>query len=213
MDNKKAIGYRIATALSRKNKLQKDLAKELGVKDNIISYFCGGQRTPNFQQLVSIAKYLDVTTDYLLGLTDVPSRDEDIQKAHDTTGLSEYSINALHYLKEIGDYDTAIEFNRDQSFEAMGCIEVLDSLLTHSEFALVLNDLARFYLCRRTALSTKPEENIDLESDEWRKYQKWLNENGMIVLNKDSAGEMYLQSACNGLREIAESVADDWEGK
>jgi transcriptional regulator with XRE-family HTH domain len=67
MDSK-IIGYRINAALALENKKQKELAKELGVTDNTISYFCSGKRTPNISQIVKIAKYLNVSTDYLLGI-------------------------------------------------------------------------------------------------------------------------------------------------
>lgn len=71
--NERKIGQRINAALATNKMLQKELAKILGVTDNTISYFCSGTRTPKIEQLVKIAKTLNVTTDYLLGLTDDPS--------------------------------------------------------------------------------------------------------------------------------------------
>ena len=71
--NERKIGQRINAALAANKMLQKELAKILGVTDNTISYFCSGARTPKIEQLVKIAKALNVTTDYLLGLTDDPS--------------------------------------------------------------------------------------------------------------------------------------------
>ena len=65
------IGKRINSALAEKDIKQKELAKKIGVNDNVISYWCSGSRTPNTQQIIQICNVLGVSADYLLGLTDV----------------------------------------------------------------------------------------------------------------------------------------------
>ena len=95
MDNK-IIGNRINTLLAIRRVKQKELAKVLGVKDNIISYFCSGARKPNLEQIIEIAKYFNVSTDYLLGLTDIKSTNVKVKDICDYTGLTEYSISLLH---------------------------------------------------------------------------------------------------------------------
>ena len=92
MDSK-IIGYRINAALASENKKQKELAKELGVTDNTISYFCSGKRTPNISQIVKIAKYLNVSADYLLGIEDGTTHDT--TELMDSLGLSERVISFL----------------------------------------------------------------------------------------------------------------------
>lgn len=99
MDNKKELGQRINTALALRDKKQKELARAIGVTDNTISYFCGGKRTPNLQQIIAIAKELNVSTDYLLGLSATPSIDEDIQAACKTTGLKETTIEKFVFMR------------------------------------------------------------------------------------------------------------------
>lgn len=49
---------------------QIELAKELGVSNGIISLWENGLREPNMFSLISIAKFFDVTIDYLVGLED-----------------------------------------------------------------------------------------------------------------------------------------------
>ena len=90
------IGRRINTVLAEKNIKQKDLASALGVTDNTISYFVSGKRTPNTEQIIKIAKFLDVSSDYLLGLSSAKSTNEIIQKIHKYTGLDEVPIMCLH---------------------------------------------------------------------------------------------------------------------
>lgn len=64
---------RLNKQLKEQNLLQKDLAKYIGVNENIISYYIIGQRVPKIEQLTKIAKFLNVTTDYLLGLSNNPN--------------------------------------------------------------------------------------------------------------------------------------------
>lgn len=89
------IGERIAHLLRIKNITQKELASAVGVHSNVISYWCKSVRTPSAEQVAIIAKYFKVTTDYLLGLTDVETPNHDVQSICRVVGLSEQSANNL----------------------------------------------------------------------------------------------------------------------
>ena len=97
MDNKtrEQIGLRINAALALSGKQQKELAKELDVPDNTVSYWCSGARTPNTAQIIGIARFTDVSADYLLGLSDVPSPDTDVQAICDHFGMTEEAYKGL----------------------------------------------------------------------------------------------------------------------
>ena len=95
---KNTIGQRINTVLAEKNIKQKDLASALGVTDNTISYYVSGKRIPNTEQIIKISKFLNVSSDYLLGLTDEPSNNPKINNIKAYTGLTENSIEFLHSL-------------------------------------------------------------------------------------------------------------------
>lgn len=92
----KTIGLRINELLAIKNIKQKELAKVLGVTDNTISYFVSGKRTPNISQIIEIAKFFDVSTDYILGLSKTPTSDPNIATIGDYTGLKKEAIYLLH---------------------------------------------------------------------------------------------------------------------
>ena len=51
-----------------KNVGQIELANALGVSKGIISLWENGLREPNMQSLITIAKYFNVSIDYLVGL-------------------------------------------------------------------------------------------------------------------------------------------------
>lgn len=76
-------------------KTQVEIAKDLGVKPQTISYYANG-REPNYDMLTKIAEYFDVTTDYLIGLTNSPTR---IPSAADDLGLSQRAIENLKKMK------------------------------------------------------------------------------------------------------------------
>lgn len=90
------IGKRIAIARERKNLSQTALAEKLNVHRQIVSYWENGNRTPNTEQIVNLSKILDVSSDYLLGLTDACTNKKDLQFICDYTGLNEESIQYLN---------------------------------------------------------------------------------------------------------------------
>lgn len=106
MDNRTVIGSRINSALAFSNKKQKELAAHLGIPDNTISYFCSGKRVPNAEQIIEIAKFLNVSADYLLGLTDNKTTDIDLQAVCKYTGLNENAIENIRKYYDLHSYDS-----------------------------------------------------------------------------------------------------------
>ena len=62
------FGTRIKQELKAKNKKQIDLAKHLNVQPSTLSEWLNGKNEPPMKTIVDIAVYLEVSTDYLLGL-------------------------------------------------------------------------------------------------------------------------------------------------
>lgn len=63
---RKIIGRRINELLAINDVKQKELAAYLSISDNIVSYFVKGTRVPNTEQIIKIANFFNVPTDYLL---------------------------------------------------------------------------------------------------------------------------------------------------
>ena len=53
-----------------KNISQSQLAKDTGLSQSAISFWESGERLPSIQAIIILAKYYNVSSDYLLGLTD-----------------------------------------------------------------------------------------------------------------------------------------------
>lgn len=65
MLNKKIKELRLRQSLT-----QDELAKELNISPSTVSMYENNAREPDLTTLINIAKFFNVTTDYLLGLSD-----------------------------------------------------------------------------------------------------------------------------------------------
>ena len=71
-----------------------------------VSQYVDGTGQPNVDKIIKIAKYFGVSTDYLLGLSNVPTTDTTIQAICNCTGLSDDFVSWLSSHK---DYAPQIE--------------------------------------------------------------------------------------------------------
>ena len=80
----------------------------LGCSIQAVNQYKLGISRPSLENLCKIADFYGVSTDYLLGLTDVPSVDPQIQIAHKVTGLSEDAIHQLSRLATVANGNRAV---------------------------------------------------------------------------------------------------------
>lgn len=81
---------------------QQILAEHLGITRQMVGKYGDGFSSPDWERLVKIADFFDVSTDFLLGRSDVESKSELVQLLYSATGLSGF---ALHRLIEEKDED------------------------------------------------------------------------------------------------------------
>lgn len=72
------------------------MAEHLGCSPQAINQYKMGTSVPQLEKLVKIAQYYNVSTDYLLGLSDVATTDPKIKEICEYTGLSEEAVIQLH---------------------------------------------------------------------------------------------------------------------
>lgn len=86
-----------------------DVAKDIGISRASLGYYENGDRKPDIEILMKLADYYHVSSDYLLGVSDVKRADSTIQSMALKTGLSEKVINKLCYYNErMTDYTKAL---------------------------------------------------------------------------------------------------------
>lgn len=94
------IGKRIDYIRRKKGLSQSDLGKSLDLDERTIKRYEKGIGKISLDMLKKIALALDVTTDYLLGVSDIETYDKNMGIVHKTTGLSNNAIKVLMQLHE-----------------------------------------------------------------------------------------------------------------
>lgn len=141
-------------------------SKDLGIGKDAMHTYLKGKRIPNADSLVRIAKGLNVSIDYLCGLSNIkkiePSEDDKaITRASELTGLSIDSLNVMHQRKEINNLyknyadhisDTDLEIawyaNKekfDLSFLSEGQFRMLSDLIVSKKFKKIMDSLSRYF--------------------------------------------------------------------
>lgn len=98
MFNGKLLGERIKKIRGKKS--QDIFANEIGISRGALSYYENGEREPDAEIIYKICESGNVSADYLLGFTDNPTTDPDLKAICEYTGLSEKSIDTLHFWYE-----------------------------------------------------------------------------------------------------------------
>lgn len=122
------------------------IAEKIGIGQGQLSKIINAQTELGISSLVKIAKYFNVSTDYLLGLTNLKSPNNDYKILHKTLGLLDENINYLMDLK-----------NEDaDGFEML--LTLLKKDIPFTEFMLCIRE----YLYKRSAgNSIKENKFID----------------------------------------------------
>lgn len=74
---------------------QEEFGKLLGLSRNSIYNYENDKRTPSVEDLIKISKSFNVSTDWLLGLDDVQSRDYDVHEICNKLGISERAVKRI----------------------------------------------------------------------------------------------------------------------
>ncbi len=116
--------------LEKKLSLQK-IAQDLNVTAQSLSLYEKGQRTINIDLLKRTAEYFKVSSDYLIGISDVATVDTNVKSICEYTGLTEENIKLLNTLKELKELEKRLIKYNDDDIEAIDIISFLiDNLNT-----------------------------------------------------------------------------------
>lgn len=97
---KSMFGKRLAFLRKQKGLTQYELAEELDFSRGQISNYEQGSREPDFETLQKIAHFFHVSTDYLLGLTDIPTPYYEIDIAGQLVSLTEEEAIVFEEIKK-----------------------------------------------------------------------------------------------------------------
>lgn len=128
------------------NKTQNQIADEIGISTGALSKYLNGNATPKADVLYLLAKYFNVTTDYLLGLSDVKTTDPELKNVCNYTGLNENTIAFFRYSRYT-ELSLFIEFLIFELFSTdIECLKFYDGYLMNdsinSEYILNCIDIS-----------------------------------------------------------------------
>ena len=206
------IGKRINSALAEKDIKQKELAKKIGVNDNVISYWCSGSRTPNTQQIIQICNVLGVSADYLLGLSDVATNDKGLQYICDYTGLDEKAIQKLRIYTQGAD-----DFFVNPTNEYKNLINVQKTVINNFLNSCCFDDLTTRFttqqsinedVCNKLNEIKNTTDNNESNGSTLSKLQGMARE--AIIRNKQDLNIYRAQTAIlDYIRELQTYTQDD----
>lgn len=104
--------FRLKDLREKKRISQYKFAEDLKIAQSTIGNWEAGKREPGYNTLIAIAKYFDVTVDYLLGLSDCPKGEKTIYnielapEAEDERKM----LNLYRQVKQQGGAEAAIQF-------------------------------------------------------------------------------------------------------
>jgi len=143
------------------------LADKTGVASGALSKYQNSINEPSISNLVLIANHFNVSTDYLLGLTNVKTRDIDIQAICKKTGLSEKSIALITILNSVDSLNPLLEKDSAKSLKAvleLEPVKILNAMLESDDFFRLIYGIERLNL-KYKALRDVPLSDDEIEED------------------------------------------------
>ena len=174
-------------------------AQYVAIQRQTISLYMNGQSKPDTERIAALAKVLDVSADYLLGLTDTASSDTSTRAICQSTGLSEKAVTTL---QKINNYPHGVLGVVSKGY-TIGIPDILSELISSKRFLKLISELG-FYLIYggvlpKDAYSGKQEK---LSFEEEQRFYQWANRRGLEIIERKDVRELHLQKACDELKAI-----------
>lgn len=131
-DYNNIFAVRLRELIKATGKKQQEIADNIGVSRQALNKWVNGETVPDIFSAAKIADLFDVSTDYLMGRTDVLSMNEDIQTVCKVTGLDEYAVKELIHIKKIRLSSVTNYLICEENFKSIVCC--MDSIKKQLEF-------------------------------------------------------------------------------
>ena len=150
-----------------------EFAEFLGISRQTVGFYCNGDRIPDAMTLKQIAEKCNVSTDWLLGLSDARSTDADIRKICEYTGLSEKAVSIISQV-----------LNSPESSLA----DILSDFIEDPTFLQIIGGFA--LACNAEIIS--PSYDFEKIEEYQQAHQKELNSIGAIVMPAGHTADLLL---------------------
>lgn len=97
---------RVIDLINKNNITQKILASEIGVTEATLSRNLNGVHAPRSEEVLKIANYFGVTSDYLMGNTDEPTNTiQIIDMTNAKDGVTKVQMDVLKKIEDLNEKD------------------------------------------------------------------------------------------------------------
>lgn len=182
-----------------------EFADKLGMSRATVGFYAAGKRIPDALGIKLIAEKCEVSTEYLLGRTNVKSPDMTVAQICRHTGLSEKSVT---FLNDIYVQNTAV-------FNALRMIvdAILLSESSKSDFQYSVGSAINAAKRCKVILGPNNEKMflpIDSTNEEYLELQNQANKSGCLVYPPDVALRSFIQMAANDISFIAKETLREY---
>lgn len=161
------IGKRINYIRRKKGLSQTELGKAIGVDARTIKRYENDKMKTSIDMLKKIAVALNTTTDYLLGISDIETFDENMEIVHKMTGLSNNAIKALMELHE----QDNILYSIDKTYKRV--IDTI-SFLIEQEKSFPISSFG---------VSSLLEKDLEKAEKQYSEYERKWDERHLYILS------------------------------
>lgn len=188
MTNTEKFASNLIKLREENNMTQEQFAKKIGITRQSLSLYEKAERTINIDVLTTITKKFDVSADYLLGLSEVKSVDNDIKVACKYTKLTETS---LYNLERINCVPNIKEFRK------YSLTDILNRILENINFFILVGEATQYsshiYRQSLSKYLTPTKESSEEERNECRdelittlqKYNEFNNDKRHLIVGKE----------------------------
>lgn len=204
----------------RGSKTQAEFAEFIGISRPTVGFYENGERLPDALVLRKIAEKCGVSADWLLGLSDVKSTDQNKKNACEVTGLTEENVEFLHMAKihhetleralhleiHAPDHDTLLD-----DFSYIALINTLLEILNGREHLMrkIKFALSSLYYLEKSR-SQNPHERYEQDrqfyiglQDKFDGIFDYLEKNHAFVVSGDEAKDTFRRNIRDGFSKFA----------
>jgi transcriptional regulator with XRE-family HTH domain len=197
-----ALNKNIRELLKESNTTSVKLAQHLGVTGEAVRWWSGGYSRPDIDKIVAIASFFNVSTDYLLGITNYRNKKTEEMTVSET-GLSEVAAKKIKRMGVAGvDYNGSVSMDIFRAKE----LHILNSLIEHKDFNRLISQIE---LYKRFIQTKSQNPNDELTPDDICKATDIIIRNGQQVVDSAIAAEACLLRATRHFQRIVEEIADE----
>ena len=166
-----------------------EISRQIGVSSGVLSEWMSDNKTASIENLAKLAKYFNVSADYLLGRTDVKTSNMNVKAICEYLGLNESTIFKLH--------------NMQNNVFGFSSVKFFIDTLIDVRSASILEDSIREAVISRWSYENTPAENSGPIS---------LDELRNLSLNEYEARLNQIKLGCQHMKDQRLSIMQEGVG-